>query len=47
MTNKKNTQEIMDLLNELIEANDDELDEVEMLCGCTGKSCESNWLSVY
>lgn len=39
--------EIQNLLEELMTLEDGELDEIEMLCGCTGKSCQSGWLSAY
>lgn len=40
-------QELVELLDELMLKDNDELDEIEMLCGCTGKSCQSNWMSLY
>lgn len=47
MSDEKDLQEIMDLLDELMLSDNEELDEIEMLCGCTGKSCQSNWVSIY
>ena len=45
MQKKTDIQEIVDLLDELLNDND-ELDEIEMLCGCTGKRCESGMITI-
>lgn len=47
MNKEENLQEIMNLLDELKNLSTEELDEIEMLCGCTGKKCESGWLTLY
>ncbi len=47
MSDKENLQEIQKLLDDLMTIDSEELDEIEMLCGCTGKSCQSGWLSAY
>ena len=43
---KKNVNELQALLDELLVMGKEELDEVEMLCGCTGHRCESGMISI-
>lgn len=46
MSKDKDVQDLIELLDELILSGGDELDEIEMLCGCTGKRCESGMITI-